>query len=405
MYYEMEIEGLKRQLPLCPVNDSLYIAGFVMFDDVDITVATAKALLAKAPDFDIIVTAESKGIPLAYEMARQSGKEYLVLRKGSKLYMQDVIETEVDSITTDHIQTLCLGKSDADKLSGRRVLIVDDVALNREILGDLLEDEFDILFAADGVETLEILRSHKDEIDLVLLDLQMPNKNGREVMAEMQVDEDLMSIPVLILTVDQNAELDCLKIGAMDFIPKPFPSIEIVKARIAKCIELSEDRDLIRHTERDKLTELLNKDYFLRYANRLDHIYKGTPMDAVALDVNRFHMLNKQYGRQFGDLVLHSIGVSLRKLARQTGGIGCRQGGDTFLLYCPHQEDYEKLLSGFLDDIHDNREIGNKVSMRFGLYLNAQRVTTVEERFARAKTAADSVKDDPQSVCGYYKEA
>ena len=287
----------------------------------------------------------------------------------------------------------------------KTVLIVDDVALNREILGDLLEDDFDILFAADGIETLEILRSHKDEIDLVLLDLQMPNKNGREVMAEMQVDEDLMSIPVLILTVDQNAELDCLKIGAMDFIPKPFPSIEIVKARIAKCIELSEDRDLIRHTERDKLTELLNKDYFLRYVNRLDHIYKGTPMDAVALDVNRFHMLNKQYGRQFGDLVLHSIGVSLRKLARQTGGIGCRQGGDTFLLYCPHQEDYEKLLSGFLDDIHDNREIGNKVSMRFGLYLNAQRVTTVEERFARAKTAADSVKDDPQSVCGYYKEA
>ena len=134
MYYEMEIEGLKRQLPLCPVNDSLYIAGFVMFDDGDITVATAKALLAKAPDFDIIVTAESKGIPLAYEMARQSGKEYLVLRKGSKLYMQDVIETEVDSITTDHIQTLCLGKSDADKLSGRRVLIVDDVISTGESL-------------------------------------------------------------------------------------------------------------------------------------------------------------------------------------------------------------------------------------------------------------------------------
>jgi len=134
MYYEMEITGLKRKLPLCPVNDSLYIAGFVMFDDVEITVSTAKALLEKAPDFDIIVTAESKGIPLAYEMARQSGKEYLVLRKGSKLYMTNVIETEVDSITTDHLQTLCLGESDADKLKGRKVLVVDDVISTGESL-------------------------------------------------------------------------------------------------------------------------------------------------------------------------------------------------------------------------------------------------------------------------------
>ena len=131
MFYEMEIAGLKRQLPLCPVNDSLYIAGFVMFDDVEITVATAEALLKQAPDFDIIVTAESKGIPLAYEMARESGKEYLVLRKGSKLYMTNVIETEVDSIT---IQTLCLGESDAKKLEGRRVLIVDDVISTGESL-------------------------------------------------------------------------------------------------------------------------------------------------------------------------------------------------------------------------------------------------------------------------------
>lgn len=134
MYYEMEIAGLKRQLPLCPVNDSLYIAGFVMFDDVEITVKAAEQLLAKAPDFDIIVTAESKGIPLAYEMARQAGKDYLVLRKGSKLYMTNIIETEVDSITTDHIQTLCLGESDAKELEGRKVLIVDDVISTGESL-------------------------------------------------------------------------------------------------------------------------------------------------------------------------------------------------------------------------------------------------------------------------------
>ena len=134
MYYEMEIAGLKRQLPLCPVNDSLYIAGFVMFGDVEITLATAKALLEKAPDFDMIVTAESKGIPLAYEMSKESGRPYLVLRKGRKIYMTNVITTEVDSITTDHIQTLCLGEDDANAIKGKKILLVDDVISTGESL-------------------------------------------------------------------------------------------------------------------------------------------------------------------------------------------------------------------------------------------------------------------------------
>ena len=127
LFYEMEIAGLKRQLPICPLNENLSIAGFVMFSDVPITEACAEALLAKAPDFDVIVTAESKGIPLAYEMARRSGKDYVVLRKEPKLYMVDVLKTTVDSITTAHQQTLCLGAIEAELIRGRRVLVVDDV--------------------------------------------------------------------------------------------------------------------------------------------------------------------------------------------------------------------------------------------------------------------------------------
>ena len=128
MFYKMNIAGLERELPLCALNDDLYIAGFVMFSDVEITEACAKALLEKAPeDFDVIVTAESKGIPLAYEMARLSGKNYVVLRKMHKLYMVDTIYTEVDSITTAHTQTLCVGSIEAAEIRGKRVLVVDDV--------------------------------------------------------------------------------------------------------------------------------------------------------------------------------------------------------------------------------------------------------------------------------------
>ena len=286
----------------------------------------------------------------------------------------------------------------------KHILIVDDQEMNREIMGDLLEDDYDISYAADGVEALEVLRSHKDDIDLVLLDLLMPNKSGREVLAEMQVDEDLMSVPVIVFTVDQQAELDCLKVGAMDFIPKPYPDIEIVKARIAKCIELAEDRALIRYTERDKLTGLLNKDYFFRYVNRFDHLYKDTALDAVVCDVSQFHAINKQYGRQFGDRVLRSIGTALRKLARETGGISCREEDDTFLLYCPHQENYEQLISGFLSDVFAGKEFADKVSIRFGIFTDAKQMESMEERFEYAKIAADRVKNDPEKICGFYDQ-
>ena len=281
-------------------------------------------------------------------------------------------------------------------------MIVDDIESNREILGDLLMDDYDVLYAADGVETMEVLQSNGDEVDLVLLDLFMPNMSGREVLMQMQVNEDLASIPVIVLTVDEDAQIDCLRYGAMDFISKPYPDIEIVKARIAKCIELSENRDLIRQTQRDKLTELFNVDYFMRYVDRFDHLYKNTVLDAVACNVNGIHSINKQHGRQFGDFVLRTFGLSLRKLARKIGGMGCRQTGDAFLMYCPHQENYEQLIQELLQDFFANEEIAGKVSLRFGVFVNAQQEPDIEERFVCAKIAADKVQGT-NAACGFYE--
>ena len=127
-FYEIRVAGLKRKLPLCPIGEDLYIGAFVLFGDVELTVACARELLKKTPEYDVMITAESKGIPLVYEMARQAGvNKYLLARKMAKLYMKDVFSVELQSITTEKRQKLFIDKEDADYMKGKKVLIVDDV--------------------------------------------------------------------------------------------------------------------------------------------------------------------------------------------------------------------------------------------------------------------------------------
>ena len=134
-YYKMNIAGLDRELPICKVTDDLYIGAFVIFGDQELTVACAKALNEKAPEYDYLITAEAKGIPLIHEMARQHGdKKYFLARKYPKLYMTGVFEVTVNSITTRRVQTLYLDTADAEMMKGKRILIVDDVISTGESL-------------------------------------------------------------------------------------------------------------------------------------------------------------------------------------------------------------------------------------------------------------------------------
>jgi len=133
-YYHMTIAGCERDLPVCPISDTLSIAGFVMLGDYEICVACAAELLKRCPPHDVILTAEAKGIPLAHEMARQEKGRYVVARKGMKAYMRNPIHVEVKSITTDHIQQLYLAEDDYKDLRGKRILIVDDVISTGESL-------------------------------------------------------------------------------------------------------------------------------------------------------------------------------------------------------------------------------------------------------------------------------
>lgn len=147
-YYTITIAGCTRKLKKYPVSDSLDIAAFIIFNDVELTVKGCGELLSRVPDFDVILTPEAKSIPIAYELARQSEKPYIVARKGTKVYMSDPISVSVRSITTAREQKLYLGQEDADLLKGKRVLIVDDVIST----GESLEAVRELVSVAGGTE-------------------------------------------------------------------------------------------------------------------------------------------------------------------------------------------------------------------------------------------------------------
>lgn len=128
MFYKLKVAGIERDLPLCPLNDELYIAAFVLFGDIELTEKCAAALYERAPEHDVMITAESKGIPLVCDMCRLSGRNrYVLARKSVKLYMRNVVSCETKSITTGATQTLYIDGDDAEYMKGKRVLIVDDV--------------------------------------------------------------------------------------------------------------------------------------------------------------------------------------------------------------------------------------------------------------------------------------
>ncbi|MBR0341898.1 MAG: EAL domain-containing protein [Oscillospiraceae bacterium] len=291
-----------------------------------------------------------------------------------------------------------------DKINRRRlILIVDDEQVNRELLGMIASTEFDILYAANGIEALDIIRKNVYTLSLVILDLMMPEMDGFEVLKTMQSHEEMAHIPVIILTSDKDAEVQSLKLGAADFIIKPFHSPEVILARIERTIELSEDRFIIQTTERENLTGLLTKEYFFRYADQYDRFHPEDSMDAVALDIIHFHMINEMYGRNVGDEILIHFARFLREEIIGNKGLACRLDADRFLLYLPHiEEDYQD----FLDRINRAFDVfvDINVRVRCGIYANADKELEIEKQFDRALHAVSTVKDRYDEFYALYDD-
>ena len=182
-FYHMTIAGCERDLPLCRLNDTMMIAGFVIFGDPELTTACAKELLARAPEYDYLITAEAKGIPLVHEMARLAGNQrYMLARKTPKLYMTDVMGVTVHSITTDREQTLYLDSMDAHLMQGKRILLVDDVVS----LGDSIHALEELVTRAGGIVcgkmTILAEGAAKERNDLIYLEeLPLFDKNGNVI--------------------------------------------------------------------------------------------------------------------------------------------------------------------------------------------------------------------------------
>ena len=285
----------------------------------------------------------------------------------------------------------------------RRILIVEDEFVNRELLKAYLEDKYELLIAETGAEALEAVRKHFDTLSLVMLDLILPDMHGLDILREIKQDPDLSRIPVIVLTGDTESEVESLNIGASDFISKPYPRVEVILARIRRSIELSENRDLIRGTELDQLTGLYNREYFYRYAEQYDLYPREEDTDALVVDINHFRLINERYGKAYADVVLQQLGAGLLAAVKENGGIVCRREADTFQVYCPHREDYES----FAEEVTAAASEGLKgrIRTRIGVYSRVDKSIDMERRFDLAKSAADTIRNSFSVSVAVYDNA
>lgn len=282
------------------------------------------------------------------------------------------------------------------------VLIVDDQEINRDVLGSILEDDYELLYAENGEEALKIMREKRERLSIVLLDLMMPVLNGFEVLETVRNDELLRQIPIIVLTAERSAELQALQMGASDFIPKPFDEQEVILARVSRVVELSEGRQLISAAEHDKLSMLYTRNFFMEYAERIFQYHPELHMDAVVINIEQFHSINALNGRSFGDRVLQFIGEEINAFLAGTEGIASRFEADRFAIYCMQQPDYRALLNRFQDRVN---RLTRKVSIRLRMGVRTwQKGVEPLTMFDHARAACNRVRGDFQNPLMFYDD-
>ena len=282
----------------------------------------------------------------------------------------------------------------------RRVLIVDDELINRELLGAMLSQTFEIETASNGQEAMMTLTQPDANFSLILLDLMMPVMDGFEVIERCQRDEVLKRIPIIVMTSEKSAEVRSIRMGAADFITKPYDMPEVILARCERIIELSEDKSIIRSTERDKVSGLYTRGYFFAYLQRMIPRLEK-PMDALVLNLDRFHLINELFGRDEGDRVLATIGELISEKLSELRGIACRSESDTFFLFCERQQEYESLMEEMQSKLAAFAK-SRSLRLRAGIYSCEEHESEPEAWFSRAKAACDRIRGQYGSLATRY---
>ena len=285
----------------------------------------------------------------------------------------------------------------------RQVLVADDDAINRELLGNIVRHDYDVLFACDGQEALDQIIRNAETLSLVMLDLMMPVMNGFDVLKKMQENENTSHIPVIVLTSEKSAEVDSLQLGASDFISKPFNLPEVILARVRRAIELSEDTHIIQVTERDPLTKLYNEKYFFEYAHEIDVRHPDWQMDAIVVNINHFRLVNELHGRTYGDEVLVAVADKIRELLGKIEGIAARSDADNFFIYIRHQDDFELLLHQMGESVRHDKE-KTSIWLRMGIYDYTNKRIDIEKRFEDALSACNTLRNKLNKYVAYYDQ-
>ena len=277
--------------------------------------------------------------------------------------------------------------------SKRTLLIADDDAISGDILSSFFEEEFNILRAYSGKETLKTLSAHLDIIDLVLLDIYMPDGDGFTILKARQDNPDIKKIPFIAITGENDIERDCFHLGVNDFIRKPFSSPEIIVARVKRMIELYEDRSIIKEVKTDKLTNLYSIEFFKKFCVQFDEAQPKILKDMVSINITRFRLLNELYGKDYSDEVLKNIAKFLVDFLDKEKGFASHTSGGDFLMYCSHQEDYQLFVDALLN--HLEKLINpSSVHLHIGVYPNVDPALDKDIVIGRAMNVANSIQGD-----------
>ena len=286
----------------------------------------------------------------------------------------------------------------------RRVLVVDDEMINREILGNMLHKDYEVVYAGNGRQAVDILKSDPASFSLILLDLLMPVMSGAGVLEICRSDPELSDIPIIVMTQEEDAEVASIRAGADDFIKKPYNMPEVILARCERIIDLYEKKNLIDSAQADPLTGLYSSEFFFEYIRRFEQ-FNDAPMDAIVMDIEHFHLINEIYGRGEGDRILKKVANLIKTELKNSFGIACRSSADTFYIYHSCTEDYSAFAGRLIKEMGSVSLSPARIRIRIGINKDVDKDDTCEQWFDHAKLACDGLRKDYTRQVAYYDSA